>query len=702
MNRSRLRRIIAIALGGLILLACPARREEKLPADVPVFLISVDTLRSDHVGAYGSKSGSTPNIDRFAKDAIVYEHAFSHVPQTLPSHATILTGLLPQTSGVRDNIGYVVPESVPTLPSLLKENGYATGAAVSSYVLRRATGISRGFDSFDDELEYKSALDTNAERNGERTLAALERWLDGAASSKKVFGFLHLYEPHAPYTPPPEFAKGRSPYDGEVAYADAIVGHFLDDLKRRGLYDDALIVFLSDHGEGLGDHGEEEHGIFLYREAIQVPLIVKVPRGANAGTRVPRLAALTDVMPSILETLGIASRAKLDGISLFGARKDGRRLYAESYYARLHLHWHELTSLVTDDWHYIDAPRLELYAWPADPAESRNVAEPNRRTAFALQHELAAMIKPFQPPSHVDLEDQRKLAALGYIGSIATGGGDYPDPKDHIQYIRLFHQADSLMTAHKYAEALPLLVRLTRENPSLVEEWLFLADAQAQTGHATEAMSTLREAIKRFPGHPNATLTLALLLMRAGRYSEAAAHAELALKQDAVLARETLAMIAMTRGNLAEAREQIDIAIGLAPHRTTTLMALETIQRKQSDWSGALATLDRVADEVTARHLPPIRGMESDRGEALLHLQRSEEAAAAFRKETELFPDDLPAWGNLAVILAVEGRRNEAIQTLRDAMQKNPGKAARQMAIESLDAIGEKESAQRLAKGGTL
>jgi choline-sulfatase len=704
MNRLSCRPLLSsIALALLALVSCRGGHEEKTQAVVPVFLISVDTLRSDHVGVYGSTRASTPNIDRFAKDGVVFERAFSHVPQTLPSHAAILSGLLPQNNGVRDNIGYTVAESIPTLQSVLKSYGYATGAAVSSYVLRRATGIGRGFDSFDDELEYKSTLDTGAERNGERTLAALQRWLDSVAASKRVFGFLHLYEPHAPYTPPPEFAKGRSPYDGEVAYADAIVGRFLDDLKRRGLYDDALIVFLSDHGEGLGDHGEEEHGIFVYREALQVPLIIKLPRRANAGTRVQSLAALTDVMPTTLKILGLVPPARLDGVDLFAPRKAGRRLYAESYYARFHLHWHELTSLVSEEWHYIDAPRIELYALRADPAESKNVAEPNRRTAFAMQREIAAMVKPFSPPTQVDLEDQRKLAALGYIGSIATGGGgDYPDPKDRIQYIRMFHEAESLTSARRFSEAIPLLERLTIENPSLVEEWLLLADAQEQTGRRTAAMVTLREAIKRFPGSPNATLSLAQILLAAGRYDEAVAHAELALKQDAVLARETLARIALSRGNLAEARKQIDLALDAAPHRTSTLMAAATIQLRQNDWPRALATLDRAAAEVSLRHLPAIRGLESDRGDALLHLQRGPEAEEAYRKETSLFPNDVPAWGNLSMILAAQGRRAEAIQALRDAMEKNPGPAARRMAIESLEAMDASEAARKLARGGAL
>jgi arylsulfatase A-like enzyme len=662
------------------LLACH-RGERPVPSEPPpIILISVDTLRADRVG-----HGLTPHIDQLGREGIVFDRAFSHVPQTLPSHATILTGLLPQNNGVRDNIGYTLDPKVPTLAAVLKEHGYVTGAAVSTYVLRRATGIDHGFDTFDDELEYRSSLDVEAERKGEHTAAALERWLDGVASHR-LFAFLHIYEPHAPYDAPAEYAKGRLPYDGEVAYADAIVGKFLDDLKRRALYDEALIVFLSDHGEGLGDHGEDEHGVFVYCESIQVPLIVKLPHARRAGQRVHDLSALTDVMPTILAVAGIEP-PKSDGVDLAEApvgRRAPRRLYAESYFPRLHVHWHELTSLIDDRFQFIDAPRRELYDHAADPAERQNVVEANRRTAYTMSDTLKPLVR-FQPPTAVDEEDQRKLAALGYIGSISAGaGGDYPDPKDRIQYVRMFRQAQRLPDIR----AIPLLQKLTRENPSLVDEWAMLAGAYERTGRRALAIDTLREANKLFPGSPSVTLPLAQLLLADKRYDEARVHAELALKQDPVLAHETLSQIALVQGDRATARREIDLAVTLAPHRTMSLMQLARVQEAAEDWAGALATLDGTAGEVTSRHLAPIRDLQALRGQALLHLSRGQEAEQAFRAETESFPDNLPAWGNLAVILAVEGHRDEANRLLAGAKRKNPGPAAERMVRETLDAIG--------------
>ncbi|HEX9982937.1 MAG TPA: sulfatase-like hydrolase/transferase [Thermoanaerobaculia bacterium] len=670
--------VLRTAFCVLVFVFSSCSRETPAPAanpDTPIFLISIDTLRSDRV-----TPALAPRLTALAQESVTFTSAFSHVPQTLPSHTTMLTGLLPQRNAVRDNIGYALAPELETLPETLKRNGYTTGASVSSYVLRRATGIDQGFDFFDDELEYRSSIDVTAERGGERTVAALQRWLD-SVTSRRLFALLHLYEPHAPYE------KGS--YDAEVSHADAIVGAFLDDLKRRGLYDDALIVVTSDHGEGLGDHGEDEHGIFVYREAIQVPLIVKLPRQSRAGERITAMAALSDLTPTILGATGITAPAKLDGLDVLRTQvPPTRRVYAESYYPRLHVNWHELTSLVDAQHQYIDAPRRELYDWRADPREQQNLLEANRRVAFAMANELKPLVTAFQPPSKIDLEDQRKLAALGYIGSTSSGsGGPLPDAKDKVHYIRMLREAKQLVSGGNLAAAIPLLRKLTVENPSLVDEWVLLAEALERSGHHNDAIDVLRKANGLFPGSAIVTLPLAELYLADRRFAEARAHAELALKDDEVLARETLAKIALQAGDLNAARKEVERAVAVAPNRTSTLLSLARVQKRAEDWRGMLATLDRVSAEVDARHLPRIRNLHGDRGEALLRLQRGPEAEQAFRRETELFPDNLPAWGNLAVILAVQGRNQEARALLDDAVRRNPGPAGERMRTEALQVV---------------
>ena len=305
LSRFRLEILVALALA-----LCGCRRGGAARAvafpKAPVVLISVDTLRSDHLPDYGYKDVVTPAISALRKDAILFERAYSNVPLTLPAHTSIFTGLSPTVHGVHDNLGYRLDPRQPTLAELLKASGYATGGAVSAIVLSGGSGISRGFDFYEDSLEpteLHEAL-SRVQRPGGESEALLLRWIDASASGP-FFAFLHLYEPHTPYEPKEPFkSRFASPYDGEIATADAIVGHFLAQLRSKGLYDKSLIVFLSDHGESLGEHGEDEHGVFLYRATLQVPLLVKLPSAGGrrpefAGSSVSTPVQLTDVFTTI-------------------------------------------------------------------------------------------------------------------------------------------------------------------------------------------------------------------------------------------------------------------------------------------------------------------------------------------------------------------------------------------------------------------
>ncbi|MFL6244548.1 MAG: sulfatase, partial [Thermoanaerobaculia bacterium] len=280
-----------------VLIALFAFACHRAPARPPVILISIDTLRSDHLPAYGYRAIATPAIDRLAADGIVYEHAFSHVPLTLPSHTSIFTGLLPAHHGVRDNAGFRLDAKTPTIASMLRAHGYATGGVVSAYVLRATTNASLGFDTYDDAIPFIEGAPTgNLARPGRDSIAIARQWI-AAKSAQPFFAFVHLFEPHAPYEPT---------YDAEITTSDALVGELLDSLRASGIYDDALIILLSDHGEGLNEHGEKEHGVLLYREALQVPLIVKLPGNERRGTRVAEAVQLVDVLPTIAAVTGAA------------------------------------------------------------------------------------------------------------------------------------------------------------------------------------------------------------------------------------------------------------------------------------------------------------------------------------------------------------------------------------------------------------
>jgi arylsulfatase A-like enzyme len=298
-----------------------------VPKGTPIVVISIDTLRADHLPAYGYKGVETPAIDALREEGILYERAYAVTPLTLPSHTTLLTGVLPAAHGVRDNVGYkldparVKKGEVPYLPQILKAAGYATGGAISAYVLQGKTGLATGFDFYEDNVEFRTDKGLGGlQRAGGTTLDLSRDWLR-SAKDKPFFFFFHIYEPHSPYTPPPEFDRYPVKYDGDIAHADKIIGDLVQELKDQGIYDEALVVLLSDHGEGLGDHGEEEHGVFLYNEAIHVPLIVKLPDGQRAGSTVARPVELADVAPTILSLLGMDIPKAMPGVSLLAENR---------------------------------------------------------------------------------------------------------------------------------------------------------------------------------------------------------------------------------------------------------------------------------------------------------------------------------------------------------------------------------------------
>ena len=376
-------RILLPLLATLAIPGCGGKRASGPQAfpGAPVVLVCVDTLRSDRLPFYGYEGVETPALTALRNDSILFERAYSHVPLTLPAHASIFTGALPGAHGVLDNAGYRLDPGLPTLAELLKKEGYATGAAVSSIVLQGTSGISRGFDLWDDSIEPdRAGLPMNrVQRPGLRSAEILNRWIETKKGSP-FRAFLHVYEPHSPYEPPEPFrSRYAQPYDGEVAASDAVVGELLAKLKALGLYEKSLVVFLSDHGEGLGEHGENEHGVFLYRESLQVPLLVKLPGNALGGTTVSSAVQITDVFRTVVEAAGAKEApahpelANLAGLA-YGAPAPERRIWAETFYPRIRFGWSELAAVLDGRWHYVDAPKPEFFDLEKDPGGTRNLA----------------------------------------------------------------------------------------------------------------------------------------------------------------------------------------------------------------------------------------------------------------------------------------------------------------------------------------
>jgi tetratricopeptide (TPR) repeat protein len=700
----------------LLLTACgtpepgPATPEVAVPEGTPVVLISIDTLRSDHLPAYGYDVVETPAIDALRRDGILFEHAYSHIPLTLPSHTSLLTGLLPPDHGVRDNIGYlldgerVATGEIPFLPRELKARGYATGAAVSSFVLRSRMGLDDSFDFYEDSIEFRTGTGLGGlQRPGGETLDLARDWLRDAAGGPFFF-FFHIYEPHTPYDPPEPFAsRYENPYDGEIADADRIVGDLLAELRELGVYERAIVILLSDHGEGLGDHGEDEHGVLLYRTTLQVPLMMKLPDSQLAGSTVAAPVQLVDVFPTVAALLDLPRPDSLAGAPLLDfldPEAPERRLYAETFYPRLHFGWSELTSLVDARYHYIEGPDPELYDLVADPAESRNVLRDERRVYASLRDELATYDRTLEGPSEVDSETREALAALGYVGSVGeVTDGPLPDPKSHLGTLADLRAGFRYQGQGEYQKAADAFRRTLDENPRMLDAWEFLARSLQQLGKKEEAVEAYRKALEISGGATHLAISAASLYFDLHQLDEAEAHARLALESHPSFAHGLMAQIAMERQDLDAAEEHARQALDERNPRLGPLITLAEISHARGDYEETLRQVAE-AEEIYAgrksEDRPLIRGLHLLEGKALADLGRPEEAAAAFRKEIELFPDQLPAYTHLALLYGLTGRPQMVSQVLKRMVEASPSATAYAEAVKTLRLLELHPGAQSL------
>jgi arylsulfatase A-like enzyme/Flp pilus assembly protein TadD len=644
-------------------------------AKPPIVLICVDTLRADHLPAYGYRGLATPAIDALARDSVRFDNAYSHVPLTLPSHAVLLTGLLPFENGVRDNAGFRLAPGHVTLATRLRAAGYATGAAVSSYVLRSDRGLNAGFDYYDDQMPDVPTR----ERSGVESADALARWA-ASVRVRPLFLFLHIYEPHAPYTPPEPFRSRYPdrPYDGEIAAADAGVGRLLDFLKRAGLYERALILFLSDHGEGLGDHGEEEHGVFLYREALRVPLFLKRPGSHDAGRVVSMPVGLADVVPTILSILSEPRADELSGISLVqspGAEKGpARRIYAETLYPRLNLGWSDLASLTDDRYQYIEAPRPELYDFVADPMERNDLASGTPPPLRSMRASLAALHRPFVGPEASTPEELKRLASLGYIrvSSPVPDSRTLPDPKDNVETLRDFHRLLDLYYAERDEEAIALARRVVARDPRIFSAWTALAGSLERTGKGPQAVRALREGISQSSVEtPPEQLSqayddLARLLKQTGdsRGREQALRDAVARGVISEAARRDLARLYLESGR---ARDAIGL-LGSAPvQEAESLEVLGVALAAAGKNDEARETLVRASAAA-----PGNARIALNLGILALHRSDFRDARNWFSKSIQLKPGNPTALADLGLAQAALGDETSAAESWGKALELDP------------------------------
>ena len=450
----RCRRIVAASIrpwmwalllvAGAALTAMWWRVADRDTAPTGIVIVTLDTIRVDRLSAYGFMNGSQPHLDRLARDGVVFDQALSVAPLTLPAHSSLFTGLFPPAHRVRDNAGPPLQPVNQTLAELLRARGFRTGAFVGSIVLGEDRGLAQGFEHYSVPVEAATDGGTRPafQRRADAVVTDAIDWLDGVAGSP-FFLWAHLYDPHRPYDPPePYRSRYSDPYLGEIAFADDQIGRLLDALRQRRLLPRTLVVVAGDHGESLGDHGERDHGIFVYENVLRVPLIISGP--AIPPARVSAVARLVDVMPTVLNLLGLPD-PRADGVSLVGMMKGGRDLdldvYAESLYPQ-RLGWAPLRTLRRGRFKLIDAPRPELYDLVRDPFEKRNIHgdEPTVTAALTKRLTHLAGSRVAKPEvNEVDAELRERVSALGYVAAtqVPAGREQWPDPKDCIATLNL-------------------------------------------------------------------------------------------------------------------------------------------------------------------------------------------------------------------------------------------------------------------------
>jgi arylsulfatase A-like enzyme/Tfp pilus assembly protein PilF len=653
-----------------------------------VILISIDTLRADHLPAYGYSQVETPHIDRLRADSVLFENAYSHSPLTLPSHLSVLTGLLPYEHGVRNNVGYRFDaERQLTLPGYLKRRGYTTAAAVSAYVLRGQTGISTGFDLYEDGIVNRDRMPLGLlQRPGQIAVETALRWI-GQQSDQPFFFLLHLFEPHTPYDPPePYRSRYTLAYDGEIAAADAALGVFLDGLATLGVYDRAVVFLFSDHGEGLSDHGEDEHGIFLYREAIHVPLMLKLPISRFRGTAVTAPVQLIDILPTVAELTGFETPIELTGLSLLpvlsGAELGERRIYSETMYPRVHLGWSDLRSLIDRRYHFIQAPRPELYDILVDPQELEDVGRRERVAYREMRDRLGNLGAALDLPSEVDPQELERLAALGYLGSIKgdVATETLPDPKDHIEEITRLREAFVLEGQGRFEESIAILRELVGRNPGFLDAWNKLAVNLDTVGRWSEAIEAYEQALGHAPSlAAEYALSLSSIHLKLGQFEKALSHAEIAMDRYPAKAKILLGRLALEQGQLALAEKHAREALTDANEHFAAAVLLVKLLTAQQRLDEALMLAQKTHKDAHSNAARPVQGLEEahvELGDALARKGNFPAAAAAYDRALAVDPDNPATLLRRATASARQGEDRAAIADFERVTQLDPQSTA--------------------------
>lgn len=639
-----------------------------LRGEPDVILITIDTLRADALAFAGNTKVETPLLDRLAREGVVFTNAHAHNVVTLPSHANILTGLYPYQHGVRDNAGFVLGREHVSVAELLKQKGYATGAFVGAYPLDARFGLDRGFDVYDDRYREGTAPTqfVMAERPAPEVLEAVRAWYH--ATSGKKFLWIHLYDPHAPYSAPPPFdAKYRQdPYLGEVAFTDAELGRFLEPILSGGR--PTFLIVTSDHGESLGEHGELTHGLFAYEATLKVPLILHEPGRLEPGVET-RSVRHVDIIPTILERLGLAVPKGLPGRSLLAMEGD-RDTYFESLTASLNRGWAPLVGMIHQRHKYIDLPLPELYELQSDPAEQQNIIGENRRMLSRIRKLLTESAPNRQTAErNVSREERSKLLSLGYfVGEAPTK--DYTEEDDPKKLVHLDAKTQEIIARYEkgqIAEAIRLAreILAERSDMTIVREMLSFLYQQNEMPEA--AIATLREAIEAGFGREALERRLGLVLSESGRAREAVEIlARFRDSEDPELL-NAYGIALADAGQVEEAIRQFDRVLQIDRTNATAYQNLGVVALRTGDLRRSFDYLNRA---LALNDRMPIA--LNTLGVVYVRLGNPAGAIETWRRAITIDPTLYDALYNLSVVAYREGRMEVAREALQQFIETAP------------------------------
>lgn len=680
---------VFILIAAVIAAAVYYRKQEQIKQTPPrnVMLITIDTLRADHVGCYGYPHDTTPNIDSWAEKGAIFTNATSTVPLTLPSHSSIMTGQYPFAHGVRDNGGFYLGDKWKTLAEVLKGAGFNTGGFISAFVLDRRWGIAQGFDEYFDNFElskYKMLSLDSVQRRGDETLSHALAWLDRNKSSR-FFAWIHFYDPHTPYDPPEPFKSefGREGpyglYDGEIAFSDNLIGRIHDYLVKNKLLDQTLVVLMSDHGESLGEHEESTHGFFIYDATTHIPLIIWKP-GAEPQ-RIKEQVRSIDIYSTICDAVGVKPGQPGPSTSLMPF-VEGRTLpekllaYSESYYPKFHYGWSELKALRTPEYKFIDAPERELYRLSQDSRERENIYPTDRKRAAVFEVTLGQLVKAHAEvvgPRAVDSDSLEKLQALGYIGSsvaIPANPNEQPaDPKDKIRLYNLIKIAQGLSAEDKDQEAMDKIHQVMVEDPRILEAHLILGNLYTKKKQYDLARESFQNALKLNPDYAGAIFALAKAYEDQEQWDAARAGFERLQKVDPRDPKSYyhLGEISISVKDFPKALSYFEKVIELEPTQGISHNRLGACYLEMKDYDHAEKEFRKALDLNS-------RMPNAHFNLALIYEARGDlvKATNEYQKELEIYPEAYPAHFNLSRLYHSQGDVPHERAELEQCIQKSP------------------------------